>query len=455
MKIKELRSRLRGELITSDDPGLERAHEALIWNGRKPGRQARLIVRAACVEDVQEAVRFAAESGLTVSPRGGGHQFTGIAAKADMVIDLGALDGLKIDVAARSARIEPAVTNERMATVLARHDLAFPLGHCGSVPMSGYLLGGGVGWNSGAWGIACFSVMAVEVVLADGRLVTAAADENPEIFWAARGAGPRFFGIVTAYHVRLHQAPRAILTSVRVYPLDAVDQVAAWAEQAMARAPANIEFTTKISAAPPQMPVGGMILQAIATVFASGEAEARALLAALAEGAPEGTLHRLDDVPTPFDVLYELTAKSMPEGRRYAVDSVWSDATYPEVLGEVVRAMTQAPSPESIALVMLRSPMARNVEDAAFSQIGRIFGAVYGIWQDPVADRPMIDWLRTTMDTIAPLGLGTYAGESDLDRGPRRLKIHSAAAAARIDELASRFDPEGLFGGPGARARAA
>lgn len=455
MKINELKGRLRGEVITSDDAGHAAAHDALIWNGRKPDRQARLIVRAACVEDVQEAVRFAAANGLTVSPRGGGHQFTGIAARADVVVDLGALDALSIDVAARRARIGPAVTNARMASVLGRHGLAFPLGHCGSVPMSGYLLGGGVGWNSGAWGIACFSVLAVEVVLADGRLVTASADENAEIFWAARGAGPKFFGIVTAYHLSLHREPRAILTTVRFYPLEAVDEVATWAERVMSRAPANIEFTTKISAAPPQMPVSGMIVQAISTVFANSEAQARALLDDLGEGAPAGVLHQLDGVPTPFDVLYDLTAKSMPEGHRYAVDSVWSEATYPEVLREVALAMADAPSPESLALVMLRSPVAKRPEDAAFSRIGRIFGAVYGIWQDPAADGQVTAWLRNSIDAIAPLCLGSYVGESDLDRGPRRLAIHSPAAAARIEDLSARFDPEGLFGGPKTKARAA
>ena len=151
-----LQKRIRGAVITALEPRLATTSDDLIWNGRKPVRRAKLIVRAACAEDVAEAVRYAAENGLTVSPRGGGHQFAGISTQADMVIDLSRLEGLKIDAQTRSARVEPAVTNARMAAALERHGLAFPLGHCGSVAMSGYLLGGSVGWNSAEGGFACF-----------------------------------------------------------------------------------------------------------------------------------------------------------------------------------------------------------------------------------------------------------------------------------------------------------
>jgi FAD/FMN-containing dehydrogenase len=263
------KTRLRGSLITAHQPRLGAESDRLIWNGRKPARRAKLIVRAACPEDVAEAVRFAAGNGLTVSPRGGGHQFTGIAAQADMVIDLGGLDGLKLDAEARTARLEPAVSNARMAAALERHSLAFPLGHCGCVPMSGYLLGGGVGWNSAEWGLACFSVTAVEVVLADGRLVTATAATHADVFWAARGAGPEFFGVVTAYHLALQPARKAISTTMRVYPASAVAAVADWAETVMAKAPACVEFTTNVT--PTQ---NGSLLASIATVFAGTDAEA-------------------------------------------------------------------------------------------------------------------------------------------------------------------------------------
>lgn len=443
MDTEALKRRLRGRLITQFDPGHAEACDGLVWNGRKPERRARLIVRAAGADDVAEAVRFAAANGLTVSPRGGGHHFTGIAAQADVVIDLAALDGLRIDPERRTARVEPAVTNARMASVLARHDLAFPLGHCGSVPMSGYLLGGGIGWNSGAWGVACFLVEAVEVVMADGRRLTASETENADILWAARGAGPAFFGIVTAYHLRLERAPKAILTEVHVHPLAEAGRVADWAEAAMADAPAEVELTLKIAAPPPGVPVPGPLVEVIATVFADSDATAHATLATLFAEAPE-TMQVIGPMPTPLDVLYGLTAQSMPAGLRYGVDSLWSQAPFPEVVERIAAGMAAAPSRRSLALAMLRAPGALPPGDGAFSRIGRIFGSVYAIWEDAGEDGAQMDWLRATMAAAAPLGLGAYVGEADLDRGPG-LPTHAPAAEARLRDLAARFDPSGLF----------
>jgi FAD/FMN-containing dehydrogenase len=439
MQTRDLQKRLRGAVISALEPRLASESDALIWNGRKPARRAKLIVRAACAEDVAEALRFAAANGLTVSPRGGGHQFTGIATQADMVIDLGGLDGLKLDAVARTARVEPAVTNARMAAALERHGLAFPLGHCGSVPMSGYLLGGGVGWNSAEWGFACFSVTAVEVVLADGQLVKASAEHHADVFWAACGAGPEFFGIVTAYHLALQPARKAISTTIRIYPGSAADAVAHWAETVMAEAPACVEFTTKVTPTP-----DGPVLAAIATVFARTDAEACAIHSALGEGAPEA-LQVIGPMPTPFAALYEATEPSMPQGRRYGVDTVWSEARYGEILGRIVEGMARAPSEASMALVVLRSNAVETPSNAAFSCHGRVFGAVYAIWEDEAGDAANIGWLRATIDDVTPLATGAYVGEADLDRPHRVLRTLSSEASARLAELRSAHDPAGLF----------
>lgn len=454
MNIDTLRGRLRGTLITAYEPGFGATVDALIWNGRKPERLARLIVRAACAEDVQEAVRYAAAHGMTVSPRGGGHHFTGVATQADMVVDLGALDSLRVDTARRIVTAGPAVTNARLAATLGRHGLAFPVGHCGSVPISGYLLGGGVGWNAGAWGIACDSVEEAEIVTPDGRLRRASATENPDLFWAVRGAGPGFFGIVTSYRLKAQEAPGAIMSTVRVYPLEAAQAVAEWTEAAMADAPANVEFTVKIAAPPPQMNAGDRpCVEAIATVFAAGAAEARRILSAVGEGAPEPIV-TLPELPSTFDELYAMTAQSTPEGHRYAVDTLWSDKPMPEILPVIADGMARAPSRDCLALMVLRPPKAAVPPDAAFSRIGRIFGAVYAVWSDEAADAAQVEWLRGTMGRAAPLRTGVYIGEADIDLAERQAAAHSPEVAARLAALRATWDPKGLFGAALQRVRA-
>lgn len=440
-----LQDRLCGEVILNNDPGFAAARDALIWNGRKPKGQAGIIVKAAHAADVQEAVRFAAQLGMKISPRGGGHQFSGIAGRGQMVIDLGAMTKIAIDRERRTARVEPAATNLQMARELAAQGMAFALGHCGDVSMSGYLLGGGIGWNSVEWGIACASVEAVEVVLPDGRLVTANEREHADILWAARGAGTRFFGVVTAYHLRLQPAPGAILTTVRVYPTAAAPAIADWAERMMADAPLNIEFSCKISAPPPGAPIPGKVITALTTVFAPSVEEGQALLARAGEGAPEA-LQVMEALPTPLEVLYGLIAETMPDGARYGVDAVWSDAPYADVLGTLADAINRAPSGMSESIVVLQ-PKARLPENSSFSKMGRIFGALYGIWTEPEADKENLSWVRGTIDSLIPTSVGSYIGYADMGRPGHQHATHSDAALVRLAELSRLHDPDGLFAG--------
>lgn len=440
MSFDQLTARLRGTVITAYDPGYAAACNNLVWNGRKPERRARVIVRPADVGDVQDAVRYARCHGLSVSARTGGHQFTGIAAKADMVIDLGDFDSLRVDTAAREATVGPAVTNTRLAAALDRHGLAFPVGHCGSVPMGGYLLGGGVGWNANAWGIACHSVLSLDIVLADGRLVTASAGSHPDLFWAARGAGPSFFGIVTSYRVALQDVPKAVTTLVRVYPAARLSEVARWAEEAVAQAPANVEFTAKIEASP-----NGPVIAAIASVFAATETEARETHATLGASAPEEPLAVMGPMPTPFETLYEITGTSTPPGVRYGVDCIWSDARFDDVLARLVQGIATAPSPLSFGLLSLRSNAGAVPDISAFSVSGRLMATIYGLWEDPGADPGNLAWLRGLADHLMPCATGAYVGEADLDGPNHRLPLLSDAARQKLDGIRSQYDPENLF----------
>lgn len=439
-----LRQSLSGKLITALDPGFRDVAEALVWNGRKPSLRARYIVHAATASDVQQAVRFAAANRLTVSPRGGGHHFTGISTQADVVVDLAALDHLSIDTAAMTCVAGPAVTNARLNATLDRQGLAFPVGHCGSVPMSGYLLGGGVGWNSGQWGIACFLIVSADVVLPDGRLVTASATEHPDIFWAVRGAGPGFFGIVTSYRLALKPGPRAVMSTVRVYPVALAGQVAGWLDRASRRAPANVEVTLKIETQ--TGPVGsGLAATAILTVFGQTEAEARAVLEQMGRDAPEGYFALAPDIPTPIAALYEMTAANASKGKRYAVDSLWSDADLGTLAAHVVEGLQQAPSASSFAVLSPGSTRLSVPADAAFSRCGRVFGAVYTVWDDSAADTSNLAWMRDLLDRAAPLKSGVYVGYGDIDLAARRAETHAPEAASRLVALRGQYDPLNLF----------
>jgi FAD/FMN-containing dehydrogenase len=342
------------------------------------------------------------------------------------------------------------VTNGRLVTALAAHGLAFPAGHCASVPLSGYLLGGGFGWNSGHWGMACHNVESVEVVLADGSIVNASATEHEDIFWAARGAGPEFFGIVTEYRLRLHDLPRAIRTSVWTYRLDGISQVERWMSRTMGVVPANVEFTAMISSASPELAgKAAKTVSAVATIFADTEEEAAATLSRIVDGAPEGALAIQLDMETPFEVLYLMIGHSFPEGRRYAADTNWSEDPAGLMSG-LARAVEAAPSPESFALgVVLPPQRGERMPDAVFSMTGPAFGCAYAVWQDERSDAENFAWLRDASADVAPISLGHYVGEADLDLVERSRGSFSAAAYYRLRHLQQKYDPNGLFHRPG------
>lgn len=450
MNINALREAVRGIVTTPEDAGYEAVRTGLLWNGRKPDRFPGIVVKATDAADVQAAVKFAAANGRQVSVRGSGHHFSTIALQDCVVIDLSAMNALQIDAQARIARAQPAVTNGRLASALAEQGLAFPAGHCASVALSGYLLGGGFGWNAGAWGIACHNVESVDVVLADGSLVTASETENADVFWAARGAGPEFFGVVTEYRLRLHELPRAIRTSVWVYPIGEAGAVEDWISGAMQIVPRNVEFTAVFSSAPP--PLAGKAtktVSAVATVFAYTEKEAQATLAQISAGAPAGALNIQLGMETPFEVLYLIMGQFFPEGRRYAADTNWSadPAGQMTIMADAVEI---APSPESFALgVVLPPPDGTPMPDTAFSMVGPTFGCTYAIWQDAEQDQANLAWVRGTSEKIAPISLGHYIGEADLDIAERSRRSFAPETFERLRELQCKYDPAGLFHRPG------
>ena len=382
---------------------------------------------------------------MRISPRGGGHNWSGIARQEGIILDISALNWVCIDPRARTAEVGPGATNGQLISALEPHGLAFPAGHCTPVPVSGYLLGGGFGWNVGEWGIACFGVEHVNVVTADGELRRASETENPDIFWAARGGGPEFFGIVVGYRLRLKVLPKAIVTSVRTYPLTEIDAVVRWMKAAMAAAPVNVEFTVAMSSAsPPLAGQAAKVASGIVNVFARDTAEAEATLARVAALAPAGALD-VQQMPTPFGALYDIIMGFFPNGRRYAADAFWAADNSDNLLRGLAAAVAKAPSPETFALGVVTPPNMPAPADAAFSMIGPVFASVYSIWDDPQADAANVGWLRQTSDAVLPSALGHYVGEADLERPERLRGAYAPEAWDKLRALQQRYDPKGMF----------
>ena len=199
--IEQFRATLRGPLLLPDDESYDTART--VWNAMVDKRPA-LIARCAGTADVIQCVRFAREHDLLVSVRGGGHNYAGMAVCDDgLMIDLSPMKGIRVDPARRTARAQPGLRLGEFDRETQAFGLATTLGVNTDTGIAGLTLGGGNGWLGGKYGLACDNLLSVDVVTADGELVTASESEHEDLFWGVRGAGANF-GIVTSFEYRLH-----------------------------------------------------------------------------------------------------------------------------------------------------------------------------------------------------------------------------------------------------------
>lgn len=457
MDLAGLRSRVRGTVVAEGDATYARRRAELLWNGLRPDRRPAAIVRVADAADVVETVRWARANGLRIGVRTGGHTWWGAAlTDGTVTVDLGGLTGIALDARRRTATVEPGVTNHDLAVHLAAHDLAFPFGHCPQVTMGGYLLAGGNGWNAAAWGAACASVDAVDVVLADGTSLHARADEHPDLLWAARGAGVGFPGVVTRFAVRLHPLPGAITTRRYVHRLERARELAAWAATVARRLPPTVELALALGTAPDDVDAGcrsddGRACIVLATAFAADPAEAAAALAPFEDSPLVDGCHASTDQPTPFRALFEGVAARYPETHRMCADAWWTDRPLDAVVGRVADHVGRAPSAGALALVTASAPPAVGRADppgTAFAPAAPTFVATYAVWPDPAGDDANRAWHREALGIGDDLAAGFYLGETDAGADPSRARrAFTPATWARLAEVRRRYDPDEVFPG--------
>jgi FAD/FMN-containing dehydrogenase len=447
---------ISGDVIVPTADSACGLRDSMVWNAIKPDRMPDAIVRVLSERDIVQALSFARRNNLKVAVRGGGHNFYGLSIRnGGMLIDLSQLTEVSIDAAKRTASIQPIVTNRDLAARLAEQNLAFPVGHCGSVPMSGYLLNGGFPFNAAEWGPACDSVEALHMVTADGQSLVASKEQNIELFYAARGAGPGFFAVITRFDINLKPSPQAMMESTYFCEYkkyrEVANEVAAIAE----KLPPNMELTIALATPPPYLAVecessNGRACIFSATVFGHNEEEAKSALAPFEESsALAGCLSKKTFQPSSFKALFDFHDKLFPTGHRYEVDIICSDAHPADFLSSVSEQVLQSPSPKSMVACIVSPGKVRFLQPhrgRAFSMSGNLVGGCWAIWNNSADDAKNLAWHADIASKFQPFVNQHYIGESNIVRSPDIAKgCYGNEQWQKLEALRSKYDPQGIF----------
>jgi FAD/FMN-containing dehydrogenase len=441
-----------GQFLRSDDPGFEDAAVSRIFNHRRPARRPAAVLRAADVADVAAGVRLARAEGLRVAVRAGGHSWAAWSLREDtLLIDLAAFTGMDYDEASATVTVGPAVRGGAdLDPFLADRGRFFAGGHCPTVGLGGFLLQGGMGWNCRGWGWAAESIEAIQVVTADGDIVWCDETANADLLWAARGSGPGFFGVVTAFRLRTRERYRELTQTTYVYPASVAADVLGWLHAARHDVPPSVELVA-VGITPPlpqEVTHDGPVLVVDGVSFDGGPDSLRAL-----DGCPVAGQALVATVGQPVTIgqLRAEQLRANPEGHRYVTGNAYLTGQADALIPALRPAFTGLPTAKSFSLWFDLSSQpappgpARPRPDMALSVQTDLYFATYVVCESPAQDALCRDWVTATMDRLAPLSAGCYLGDSDLFARPDRFMTD--AAWGRFLQIRDGRDPGRLFAG--------
>ncbi|HMM43091.1 MAG TPA: FAD-binding oxidoreductase [Thermomicrobiales bacterium] len=441
---------LRGDLLQPGDPGYEEARK--VWNGMIDKRPA-LIARCAGTSDVVEAVNFARRHDLLVAVRGAGHNVAGNAVNdGGLMIDLAPMKGVRVDPANRVAYVQPGCNWGDVDSETQRHGLVTPGGQVSSTGVSGFTLGGGMGYVRRKWGLALDNLVAAEVVTAGGEIVTASETEHPALFWGIRGGGGNF-GIVTPFTFRLHPLGPEVYAALTIYPIEQTGQVIRKWRDYVLTAPDEVTCDLFIwgMLPSPDVPVEmhwtPVVIMAAMYAGPVEEGE-RALQPARELGTPLADLsgvHRYLDIQS-------MTTPVLPNGQRYYWKSLTFDRLDEDIVERIADLTMDRPNTQTLlALRHLGGAMGRVPEDAtAYGFRSAEFNfSVDATWNDPTLDDEMIAWTRAAWSSLTEeTGAGVYLNFAGFGEDNDRLaRMVYGSNYARLADVKRRYDPTNLFRG--------
>lgn len=437
--VNDLATRFSGELVQPSDPAYDehrKVHNGLV--DKRPG----LIARCRTAEDVAAAVRFGRSTGLEIAVRGGGHNPAGRAVcDGGLVVDLSLMRGVAVDADARVARAAGGATWRDVNAATGVYGLGVTSGAVSSTGIGGLTLGGGIGYMLGLHGLAIDNLQSVQLVLADGRIVTASDRDHPDLFWAVRGGGGNF-GVATTFEFRLHPIEH-LHGGLIVYPFSEATNLLRLFRDLAADCPDDLELFAAFVHAPDG---SGARLAAFAFGHFGSPAEAGRAIEAMRGLGPRA----LDTAgPMTYAALNSMLDDGFPRGALNYWKSSFLQSLSDPAIDTLVRTFADCPTPMGQFIVEhIHGAMTRVPQTAtAFPHRSEGFNlAIVTQWMDPAQTGASIGWTRSTHAAMQPFYRDArYVNYLDHDEGGDPAAQAYGPNYARLQQIKRQYDPDNVF----------
>lgn len=442
--VEQLRATIDGQVLTQEDPGYDEARA--VYNGMIDARPA-LVATCRSTGDVVAALEFGRSKSMTIVVRGGGHSGPGFGTGDDvLVLDLSPMDSVEVDPDQRTARVGGGATWGLVDAATHEYGLATVSGILSTTGVGGLTLGGGHGQLSRRYGLTIDNLLEAELVLADGRVVTASETQHPDLFWAIRGGGGNF-GIATAFKYRLHPV-RNVVWGPTAWPVEATTDVLSWYREFLPAADEDLYgyFAVLIVPPDPAFPEAFHMHKACGVVwtYLGDPADADEALAPVRDMDP--AFDGIQEVPYPaaqsaFDPLYPKGLQWYWKGdfvARIPDEAVAEHARFAEAIPTMHSAMHLYPIDGAVNRVG-KQETAWAHRDATWSQV------IVGVDPDPANTGTIKQWAVDYWEALHPHSVGAGYVNFMMEEGNDRVRATFGENYARLTQIKAEYDPENVF----------
>ncbi|HLF48282.1 MAG TPA: FAD-binding oxidoreductase [Methylomirabilota bacterium] len=443
--IRELKANLRGELLAPGDKEYDpvrKVHNAMI------DKRPRLIARCVDVGDVITAVNFARQNQMLLAVRGAGHNGGGLGVCDDgLVIELSRMKYTRVDPKARTVRAGGGCTWGDVDHATHAFGMATPSGIISTTGVGGLTLGGGIGHLTRKCGLSIDNLLSVDMVLADGRFVTASAEENEDLFWAVRGGGGNF-GVVTSFLFKLHPI-KSIIGGPTLWTLEHATKVMKWYREFIATAPDDLNGFFAFLTVPPAPPFPENLhlkkMCGVVWCYTGPEKDAERVFKPIREFGPPA-LYGIHAMPHPmlqsaFDAPY-------PPGLQWYWRADFVKELSDEAIAVHVKHGSDVPTMHSTMHLYPIDGAAHRVgknetpwsyRDATWAEV------IVGVDPDPANTKRITEWTKTYWDALHPYSAGGAYVNFMMDEGEERIKATYRDNYTRLASIKKKYDPTNLF----------